>query len=126
MRVITLFTALIALSTVAFAQDNKQTNIYDDFRELMKPLPNATVDEQITALIKRPVANLLYPVDMSSLAPPDKDPKFRDLIAMQQQMGDPPTGVLTTDQFSRLSQASHNVDRKLIAVPHSYFLCLTT
>ena len=81
----------------------------------MKPLPNANVDEQITALIKPPMANLLYPVDMSSLAPPDKDPKFRDLIAvLQQQMGDPPTGVLTTDQFFRLSQASDNIDRHLI------------
>ena len=70
----------------------------------MKPLPNATVEEQITALIKRPMANLLYPVDMASLAPPDKDPKFHDLIAvLQQQMGDLPTGVLTTDQSFRLS-----------------------
>jgi hypothetical protein len=56
------------------------------------------------------MANLLYPVDMASLAPPDKDPKFHDLIAvLQQQMGDPPTGVLTIDQYSRLSQASRNV-----------------
>jgi hypothetical protein len=31
---------------------------------------------------------------MASLAPPDKDPKFHDLIAvLQQQMGDLPTGV---------------------------------
>jgi hypothetical protein len=117
MRVITLFTALIALSTIAFAQDNKESNIYDHGLR-MKPLPNATVDEQITALIKPPMANLLYPVDMSSLAPPDKDPKFRDLIAvLQQQIGDPPTGVLTTDQFIRLSQASDNIDRHLS--PHS-------
>jgi hypothetical protein len=118
MRVITLFTALIALSTVAFAQDNMQINIYDVYRQFMKPLPNGTVDDQITTDIKRPMANLLYPVDMSSLAPPDKDPKFRDLIAvLQQQMGDPPTGVLTTEQFIRLSQASHDVNADLIAIP---------
>jgi hypothetical protein len=36
---------------------------------------------------------------------------------LQQQMGDPPTGVLTTDQFSRLSQASDNIDRHLIVLP---------
>jgi hypothetical protein len=31
-----------------------------------------------------------------------------------EQMGDLPTGVLTTDQFFRLSQASDNIDRHLI------------
>jgi hypothetical protein len=117
MRVITLFTTLIALSTIAFAQDNKKSNIYDDL-QWMKPLPNATVDEQITALIKRRMANLLYPVDMSSLAPPDKDQKFRDLIAvLQQQMGDPATGVLTAEEYSRLTEASRNIDGNLISVP---------
>jgi hypothetical protein len=107
MRVITLFTALIAPSTVAFAEDKKPSNVYEWFRQFPKASPNVTsitVDEETTALIKRHMANLLYPVDMASLAPPDKDPKFHDLIAvLQQQMGDLPTGVLTTDQSFRLS-----------------------
>ena len=52
---------LIAVSTGAFADDS---NVYNDFLKWMKSLPNATVDEQVTALIKRHMANLLYPVDM--------------------------------------------------------------
>jgi hypothetical protein len=36
------------------------------------------------------------------------------IAVLQQQMGDLPTGVLTTDQFFRLSQASDNIDRHLI------------
>jgi hypothetical protein len=64
------------------------------------------------------MANLLYPVDMASLVPLDKDPKFHDLIAvLQQQMGDPPTGILTTDQFNRLAEASRNIDGDLIGLP---------
>jgi hypothetical protein len=82
----------------------------------MKP-PNPVDEQKIPANIKRHMANLLYPVDMSSLARPDKDPKFHDLIAvLQQQMGDPPTGVLTTDQFDRLVQASHHIDLELIGL----------
>ena len=81
----------------------------------MKPLPDATVAEGGTALIKRHMANLLYPVDMSSLSGPESDTKFRDLIILlQQQMGVPPTGVLTVDQFDRLTEASRNIDGDLI------------
>jgi hypothetical protein len=36
------------------------------------------------------------------------------IAVLQQQMGDLPTGVLTTDQFFRLSQASDNIERRLI------------
>jgi hypothetical protein len=36
MRVITLLTALIALSTIALAQDNKESNFYDVYRRGMK------------------------------------------------------------------------------------------
>jgi hypothetical protein len=44
--------------------------------------------------------------------------KFHDLIAvLQQQMGDPPTGDLTIGQLSRLTEASHNIDGDLIALP---------
>jgi hypothetical protein len=60
MRVITLFTALIALSTIAFAQDNKESNFYD-YRRGMKPLSNATVEEQITALWQTCFTLLTWP-----------------------------------------------------------------
>jgi hypothetical protein len=103
---------LFAITTSAFAADGKnQRNVYDDLRQGMQPSPNATVDEEVTALIKRNMANLLYPVDMSSFTTPDDDPKFRDLIVvLQQQMGVPPTGILTMDQFNRLDKAAHSID----------------
>jgi hypothetical protein len=57
----------------------------------LKPSAGATVDEQVTAQIKRHMANLLYPVDMSLFIGPEKDGKFRELIkALQKQMGAPP------------------------------------
>jgi hypothetical protein len=109
----------ISISTIAFADDVKnQTNVYDDFRQWWKPPPNVTVDEEVTSFIKRGMANLLYPVDMSSLRAPENDAKFRDLIiVLQQQMGVPPTGVLTVDQFNRLAEASRNVNYVSIGLP---------
>jgi hypothetical protein len=109
--------ALLILSTAAFAGEiNNQSDVYDDFRRvLLPPLPGVPVDEEMTALIKRYMASLLYPVDMPSLNRPDKDAKFRDLIIiLQQQMGDPPTGVLTTEQFLKLQEAFRYVDGDLI------------
>ena len=48
------FLILIVVSTGAFAEDkNNQANVYDEFRQWMKPLPDATVDEEVTARIKR-------------------------------------------------------------------------
>jgi hypothetical protein len=81
--------ALFVISTGAFADEQKkQVNVYDDFRQLGNLSAEVTVDEEVTAQIKRYMANLLYPVDMSSLNRPDKDAKFRDLIIiLQQQMG---------------------------------------
>jgi hypothetical protein len=57
------------------------------------------------------MANLLYPVDMSSFVGPDKDAKFRDLIIiLQKQMGVQPTGILTNAQYDRLVSAAKDVD----------------
>src|ERR1700693_3428571 len=96
-----VFMILIAFSTTAWADDKQdQRNVYDVFRELLTPSAGTTVDERVTALIKRHMANLLYSVDMSSFAGPDKDAKFRELImALQKQMGAATTGILTFDQF---------------------------
>jgi hypothetical protein len=124
MRTIVVVATLIAVSTGAFADDRTGQidvyDVYDDVRNSMQPLPNAKVEEQVTALIKRYMANLLYPVDMSSFSRPDNDPKFRDLIiVLQQQMGAPPTGNLTMDQFGRLEKASRDIDRQFIGLPFS-------
>jgi hypothetical protein len=106
---------LVAISTGAFAEDKNQASVYDDFRQWMKPLPNATVDEEITAIIKRHMANLLYPVDMTSFVRPEKDEKFRQqVIALQKQMGEPAIGTLTSGQFDRLATAAHDVDDRPI------------
>jgi hypothetical protein len=111
---------LIALSTAAWADDNQdQRDVYDIFREWMKPSNGATVDEQVTAHIKRFMAHLLYPVDMSSFDGPDKDGKFRDLIiALQKRIDAPATGTLTSAQFDRLADASRDIDdRPIILLP---------
>ncbi len=50
---------LIGLSSAAWADDQQdQRNIYDVFRQWSKPSADASVDEQVTALIKRHMANL--------------------------------------------------------------------
>ena len=121
-----ILVVLLLVSTAAFAEEmNRQNNVYDDFRD-MPPAQNATTDEKVTALIKRHMANLLYPVDMSSLDGPDKDTKFRDLIiVLQQQMGVAPTGILTTDQFNRLAEASRNIDGDFIGLPGKQVFMVT-
>jgi hypothetical protein len=61
------------------------------------------------------MANLLYPVDMASIARPEKDVKFREqIMALQKQMGEPPTGTLTSDQFDRLAEAARDIDDRFI------------
>src|SRR6516162_8504807 len=104
---------LIFLFTIspAFADDQ---NVYDFFRQL-PDADTAIVDEQTTALIKRHMANLLYPVDMSSFARPETDTKFREqIIALQKQMGTPATGTLTLDEFGRLAEAARDIDDRPI------------
>jgi len=104
----TILILLIALSPVR-ADDHR--NVYDAFRELLKPSPEATIEEQVTAHIKRHMATLLYPVDMSTFAGPDKDARFRDVIrALQKQMGEPATGTMTSTQFDRLANAARDFD----------------
>jgi hypothetical protein len=118
---------LIALSCAAWADDKQgQRNIYDVFHEVLKTSPNASVDEQVTAFIKRDMAQLLYPVDMTSFSPPDKDEKFRDLIGvLQKQMGTQATGILTADQFDRLGEASREIDAPLRVSPQGKIVFMT-
>jgi hypothetical protein len=110
---------LILFSTVVWADEKQdQKNIYDDFRQSLKPTGENSVDAQVTAIIKRHMANLLYPVNLSSFSAPDNDKQFSDLIKqLQKQMGVPDTGILTSDQFSRLAEASRDIDAPQIFVP---------
>src|SRR5215471_5485138 len=96
----------------AFADDQ---HVYDFFRQLPNS-DSAIVDEQTTALIKRHMANLLYPVDMGSFTRPETDAKFREqVIALQKRMGTPATGILTLDEFGRLAEAARDMDDRPVA-----------
>ena len=53
------FVIFLFMISPAFADDQ---NVYDFFRQLPNS-DSAIVDEQTTAVIKRHMANLLYPVD---------------------------------------------------------------
>jgi hypothetical protein len=56
------------------------------------------------------MAALLYPVDLSSFARPEKDQKFSALVmALQKQMGEAPTGILTSAQFDKLYEAARDL-----------------
>ena len=106
-----VFLIFLLMISPAFGDDQ---NVYDFFRQL----PNADgaiVDEQTTALIKRHMANLLYPVDVASFARPENDAKFREqVIALQKQMGAPATGTLTLEEFGRLAEAARDIDDRPI------------
>ena len=109
---------LIASSAAAWAAENQdQRNVYDGFREMLKPSAGASIDEQVTGRIKRHMANLLYPVDMSSFDRPERDAEFRELIIrLQKQMAEPATGILTFRQFDRLAEAARDIDDRPIGL----------
>ena len=109
---------LLVISTAALADEKRdQRNIYDVFPQWLKPSSEAAVDEQGTALIKRYMAILLYPVDLASFERPETDRKFRDAIMMlQTQMGTPATGSLTAAEFDRLALAARDLDDHLIGI----------
>lgn len=105
------FVIFLFMISPAFADDQ---NVYDFFRQLPNS-DSAIVDEQTTALIKRHMANLLYPVDMGSFARPETDAKFREqIIALQKQMEAPATGILTLDEFGRLAEAARDIDDRSV------------
>ena len=107
----TAFLIFLLMISPAFADDQ---NVYDFFRQLPNS-DSAIVDQQTTALIKRHMANLLYPVDMGSFARPEMDAKFREqIIALQKQMAVPATGTLTLDEFGRLAEAARDIDDRPI------------
>jgi hypothetical protein len=50
------------------------TNVYDFFQKMEPKSNSAALDEEVTARIKRHMANLLYPVDMASFVRPEMRP----------------------------------------------------
>jgi hypothetical protein len=111
--VISIGLALAAAMSPARADD--QRNVYDVFRQWEQTADPTVVDEKTTALIKRHMANLLYPVDMASFARPETDMKFREqIIALQKQMEVPATGTLTSDEYYRLAEAARDIDDRAV------------
>jgi hypothetical protein len=93
----------------------------------VEPTPDATAEELITSWIKRDMAKLLYPVDLSTFLRPEKDTRFRDLImVLQKQMGASATGILTSDQFNRLGQAAREIEAGPIGLRPSKMVSMVT
>ena len=103
---------LVFPSFASADEKSDQWNVYDFFSELKdKTTSEIALEEDVTSRIKRYMAALLYPVDLSVFARPEKDPKFRATItALQKQMGETTTGILTSGQFDRLHEAARNLD----------------
>jgi len=118
--IFSLFLLIIVVPASADKQQDQfdQKNVYDAFGELkLEPSTGVTLEEDVTSRIKRYMANLLYPVDMTSFVRPEKDPKLRELIVLlQRQMGEATTGVLTFRQFSKLQDAARGIDEVQVTV----------
>lgn len=102
----------VVVSAMSWASDGKdELDIYtfqqEHFRSSAVASSGLSSDAQTTARIKRYMAGLLYPVDLSVLTNPDKDLRFQNEIRLlQKQMGVPSTGVLTVRQYDRLVRAA--------------------
>jgi hypothetical protein len=109
---------LLGFSGIARAGEAEdKTDAYDALREILKPSAGTTLEEDVTSRIKRYMAALLYPVELSSFVRPEKDPKFRQLVvALQNQMGDQATGILTYGQFNRLYDAALSIDEREVSL----------
>jgi hypothetical protein len=124
--IFSLFLLVFAVPALADKQQDQfdQKDVYDAFGELkLKPSTGVTLEEDVTSRIKRYMANLLYPVDLTSFVRPEKDPKLRELIvALQKQMGEATTGVLTYRQFSKLQDAARSIDEMQVNVAPGKFV----
>ena len=69
---------LLFLAIPALADDQfDQKSVYDAFGELkLKPSTGVTLEQDVTSQIKRHMANLLYPVDLTSFVRPERTPSF--------------------------------------------------
>jgi hypothetical protein len=117
--IVTLFLVLATPALADKEQDEfDRKNIYDAFSELrLKPSAGVTLEEDVTSRIKRHMASLLYPVDMTSFVRPEKDSNFRGLIVtLQNQMGEAATGVLSYGQFSKLEDAARSLDERPVTI----------
>jgi hypothetical protein len=125
--IFSLFILVFSIPALADKDQFDQKNVYDAFDELkLTPSLGVTLEEDMTSRIKRYMANLLYPVDLTSFVRPEKDLKLRELIvALQNQMGEVATGVLTYGQFSKLQDAAGSIDERPVVVGPGKFVSLS-
>jgi hypothetical protein len=122
MRWILVGVLLLVIAVPAIADQKQdefdQKNVYEAFGELkIQPSPGVRLEEDVTSRIKRYMASLLYPVDMTSFGRPEKDSKLRELIVtLQKQMGEATTGALTIGQFLKLQDAARSIDERPVTI----------
>jgi hypothetical protein len=76
--IFSLFLLVFAVPALADKQQDQfdQKDVYDAFGELkLKPSTGVTLEEDVTSRIKRYMANLLYPVDLTSFVRPEEAPQ---------------------------------------------------
>ena len=122
--------ALSSMGAIALTKDDveKMTpeqqgkiDVYEVYRVAIgsQATQSLNLDEVLTKLIKRNMAMLLYPVDMSVFSIPEKDVKFKEHIKqLQKRMDAPQTGLLLKEQFDVLSNAASTLmERKVFPPP---------
>lgn len=94
-------------------------DIYQVNREMFHQVnPAMNAEGFTTALIKKHMAMLMYPVDLGVLQPPAQDAKFQAQIQLfQTKLGVPATGVLTWSQFEILQQAATTATERKVLPP---------
>jgi hypothetical protein len=119
-----VFVVLLVFSgTVRADEAEDKRNVYDVLGEILKPPAGTTLEEDVTSRIKRYMAALLYPVELSSFVRPEKDTKFRQLvIRLQNQMEEKATGILTYGQFNRLHDAAQSIDERGVTLGPGKFV----
>lgn len=101
------------------AEQKGGMDIYQVNREMFHQAnPAMNAEGFTTALIKKHMAMLMYPVDLGVLQPPTQDAKFQAQIQLfQTKLGVPATGVLTWSQFEILQQAATTATERKVLPP---------
>jgi hypothetical protein len=98
-----------AVATSAGADDDPAYFVAERCSGAIGPRCALSVERDV-ADFKRQMAALLYPVNLRSSLPPNRDEEFKKLIEiLQHQMGQKPTGVPTTGQAKRLRTAARDL-----------------
>ncbi len=110
MRTLLALVSTVALSSVAAAQDTDQQRIQalpleEALAELARQEGTSVPAEPFRFLVRRSLADLFYPIDLRNPGSPltDED-TIAAIRAFESQSGGPADGVLTFDEYVRLSR----------------------